>query len=205
MVQSGKRKIEFMLTLDEVGTFFRKFGEDLDKGVLQVGETSVDMEGFRSLGLSLKEEAPGVRVKVKIKFPKAEDECGCLEYETDEDEDPDDADELLRSDPEDEFACVATRPKPKYKSLKKRMKGQFKAIKAAVGRGELPPSNISHAFARDCEQMLTYPGKGDEYYESYGKLLQEFLMALADQNVDAFREAVYALDAGMHACHERYK
>lgn len=214
MSQASKRKVELFLSHQETGEFLQKLGRELEQGALVIGNTRIETEGFKSLGLSIKdeEEGEGLRVKLKIKYPKmaeppldqdqedASDADAALEEFMEEHEE-----ELLQPEPEDEFSSLATRPRPKYKTLKKRMKGQFKAIKEAVGRGEVPPKALVYAFAKDSELMITYPDEGEEFYKAYELALQKFLVAAADGNPQAVAEAVNGLDDVKAACHEKYK
>jgi len=213
MSQASKRKVELILSPEEVGGFLQKLGQELDQGALVIGNTRIDVQGFKSLGLSIKDEGDGeqqsLRVKLKVKFPKTEAPVEVEESpEADRDADQylkDYEEELLQPEPEDEFSSLVTRPRPKYKSLKKRMKGQFKAIKDATDRGELPGKALVSAFAKDSELMITYPDEGEEYYKPYEAALQKFLIAHAEGNQDAVARAVEDLDKVKVDCHEKYK
>jgi XXXCH domain-containing protein len=198
MTQASKRKVEFILADGEVGAFFRKLGDAMDQGTLQVGDTSLLLENYQNLGLSVKEESPGFRVKIKIKYAGTGVET--LDAEEGDDQTGDTGDIFVR-DPEEEFESLATRPRPKYKTLKKR----FKAIRQAVDNGALPGKDVAYAFARASELMVTYQGKGDTHYADYTRLVREFLAALEDRDLERVREAVLALDAQEEACHDIYK
>lgn len=202
MTQASKRKVEFILAGGEMGAFFRKLGDAMDQGTLQVGNTSLLLEHYQSLGLSVKEEPPGFRVKIKIKYSGNEFET--LDAE-EEDEKTGDTGDIFVRDPDEEFESLATRPRPKYKTLKKRMKEQFKAIRQAVDNGALPGKDVVYAFARSSEQMVSYQGKGDANYAVYTRLVQGFLAALEDRDLERVRESVNALDEQEEACHDTYK
>lgn len=214
MSQANKRKVELFLSHQETGEFLQKLGRELEQGALVIGNTRIETEGFKSLGLSIKdeEEGEGLRVKLKIKYPKLPEPPADEAQEGDSEADSaldefleEHEEELLQPEPEDEFSSLATRPRPKYKSLKKRMKGQFKAIKDAVSRAEAPPKALVHAFAKDSELMITYPDEGEEYYKAYELALQKFLVAAADGNPQEIAAAVNGLDEVKAACHDKYK
>ncbi len=202
MTQASKRKVEFILATAEVGVFFRKLGDAIEQGVLHVGDTSVNLERFQSLGFSVKEEYPGFRVKLKIRYP---DSPAPSEGREEVEEDSDAPDDILGQDLDEEFAILATRPRPKYKTLKKRMKERFKAIRLAVDNGVLPGKDVAYAFARDSEVMVAYPDKGAEHYDDYTRLVQEFMVALEDRDFEHVRGCLEALEECKTACHEKYK
>lgn len=220
MNKASKRKVEMILPMDEAAAFLKKLGEDMETGVLRVGNSQIELEGFKSIGLSIKEEGEDLRVKLKVKYPKQElpyavsDTEGALADAASADDDADltaddddldeDDDEILVVEPEEEFASLSTRPRPKYKSLKKRMKTEFKAIKMALQQGTLPERALVHAFARDSELMITYPGKGDEYYKDYESALQQFLVAVSEADLEAVSKSVAALDHCKKVCHDKY-
>lgn len=202
MTRASKRKVQFILAGGEVGAFFRKLGDAMELGTLQVGDTSLLLEDYQSLGLSVKEESPGFRVKIKIKYAGTDDEST---GDAAEDDETVENGELLVRDPDEEFESLATRPRPKYKTLKKRMKEQFKTIRQAVDSGGLPGKDVAYAFVRASELMVTYQGKGDPIYAEYTKLVQDFLAALEDRDFERVRGAVHALGEREEACHDTYK
>lgn len=210
MSQASKRKVELVLSPEEIGGFLQKLGSELEQGALLIGNTRIETQGFKSLGLSIKGEGEGesLRVKLKLKYPKAD--LPALEVDADADQALEEQleeieEELLEPEPEEEFSSLVTRPRPKYKTLKKRMKGQWKAIKDATGRGEVPEKALVHAFAKDSELMITYPDEGEEYYKPYETALQRFLVAAADGNPEAVAQAVAELEEVKTSCHDKYK
>ncbi len=202
MTRASKRKVEFILAGGEMGAFFRKLGDAMEQGTLQVGDTSLLLENVQSLGLSVKEEPPGFRVKIKIKYAGTDDEST---GDAAEDDETGENGELLVRDPDEEFESLATRPRPKYKTLKKRMKEQFKAIRLALDSGGLPGKDVAYAFVRASELMVTYQGKGDPNYADYTRLVQVFLSALEDRDLERVSITVNALGEQEEACHDTYK
>ncbi|THB69891.1 MAG: GAK system XXXCH domain-containing protein [Desulfovibrio sp.] len=197
MAGSDKRKMEFMLLREEVGPFLSKLGQDMEKGEMRFGENAVDVNGYNSLQVSVKDEGDldSVRVKIKVKFPK---ELAKVEYKNGIF-----IQEVVEG--EDDGDTPGPGGIPKYKTLKKRMKSDFKAIKEALEAGQFPGLEVMRSFHHDSELMVEYPGKGDEFYPAYSKAVREFVAAVENQDLAKARDAANLLEELKEACHDRYK
>jgi XXXCH domain-containing protein len=94
--------------------------------------------------------------------------------------------------------------KPKYKDLKKRMRGSFKMLVKMAHDGQMPPKEAVDAFLADSALMVTYPGYGDEYYESYGKACAELKAAFESGELERMHSAVDTLVHEKSRCHAKY-
>lgn len=94
--------------------------------------------------------------------------------------------------------------KPKYKDLKKRMRGSFKILVKMVHDGAFPPREAVDAFLADAALMVTYPGYGDEYYESFTSVCAEFKAAHDSGDLAGMHAAVDKLVHEKSRCHAKY-
>ena len=190
MGSSEKRKIEMTIAADEVAEFFKSLAQDLEGGSLHVDDASISLEGFKSISIGLKKTDEGLKVKVKVKAPAAP------------------AAGVPAPEPalgEDVPAEPRPDGKPKYSTLKKWMKKEFKAIREALALGQMPDPDLAESFVADSQLMVTYPGKGDEFYPAYAAATAAFAAAVAAGDLAAAQEAAAGLDALKRDCHERYK
>ncbi|WP_051286695.1 GAK system XXXCH domain-containing protein [Megalodesulfovibrio gigas] len=188
-----KRKLELMMTRDEAASFLAALAKGLESGSLAVGQSGLDIQGFKSLSVSFKSHPDGLYAKIKCKFPKPEGPCAC----------PACTDPQVQG--EGAPAAVCVKSGGKYGSLKKRMKSQFKSIMESLAQGVLPGLELVEAFAADGERMCAFPGKGDEFYPVYLEKNAAFLAAVQAGDVAAARLLAGELDQLKHDCHDRYK
>jgi XXXCH domain-containing protein len=92
-----------------------------------------------------------------------------------------------------------------YVALKKRMREDFRSIRRSVKKDKLPPSDTVASFLADSAKMVSYPGKGDEHYVEYTKIVAEFRKAWEAQDLSLLQTSVSELRDIKSACHERYK
>lgn len=104
-----------------------------------------------------------------------------------------------------EEGCETSAPgKPKYKHLKKRMKSTFKLLVKMIHDGEVPPAEAVELFLDDSKLMVSYPGYGDEYYESYTKACDAFKDAFVAGDVAKMHETIDVLVHEKSRCHAKY-
>jgi len=182
MHMRNKYKSETMLQKDEVSRWLRELGVAFENGELPGEAGLVSLDGYRGLKLSIKPEFDGrVIVKLSVKFPKdatgAQTEC----------------------DDEEEFEAL-----PKYSSLKKHMKQTFKAIGAALAAGQIPPTLEAQSFIVDSRLMVSYPGKGDDFYDAYLGKINAFEAALLASDLETLKIVHSELAQLKRDCHSRY-
>lgn len=190
MSQESKRKYEFIVGADEAPVFFNKLADGMREGHLAVGDVDLELDGFKSLSISLKQEDSGVyKAKIKLKYnqPPHTPECECPPCKA-----------------ADAYG-IDEGGKPKYKSLKKRMKSDFKVIHQTLLGGSLPDGMVMERFIEDSRVMCTYPGKGDEYYAKYLEAVDAFAIAVEQGDLDAAKGRQQDLYESMKECHDRYK
>jgi len=186
MGMTAKHKAEMILEKDGVSAWLRGLADAIDAGELASESGSVSLEGMKSLKASFKESFDGrVRARLSVKFPRP---LPPLIGEPGEPEGED----------EDEGAL------PKYKSLKKHMKQTFKAIGLALNAGQLPPDLEARSFIADSRLMVSYPGKGDEFYAVYLEKTEAFEAALAASDLDAMKRLYQELAQLKRDCHSRH-
>lgn len=103
-----------------------------------------------------------------------------------------------------EEAASIPEAKPKYDVLKKRMKSSFKLLLKTIHDEEMPPEEAVRSFLEDSELMVTYPGYGDEYYESYTNACQAFKTAYEAGDMEKMHEAIDVLIHEKSRCHAKY-
>jgi XXXCH domain-containing protein len=179
-----------MVGADEAPDFFAKLAEGMREGRLAVGDVELELDGFKSLSVSLKQEgAGGYKAKVKLKYaqPAHAPECECPACQAAQEYD------------------IGAEGRPKYKSLKKRMKGDFKAIHQALVNGTMPNEQLMANFVEDSRLMCTYPGMGDEFYPKYLEIVDAFAAAVQSGDLQAAKDRQQDLYHSMKECHDIYK
>ncbi|MEG6506467.1 hypothetical protein [Nitratidesulfovibrio sp. 1201_IL3209] len=76
MTQYGKRTVQFPITLEEAPALVRRIGEQMASGVISLEGRSIEIDGYESIGISLKRTGDKLRARVKVKFPKRPGEAG---------------------------------------------------------------------------------------------------------------------------------
>lgn len=195
-IMTGKYKSEAVVEKSALAGWLRELADGVEAGELPSQGGPVSLEGCRGMKLSVKHGmGETLFVKLSVKFPKPPKTLGAVmpgdtgdsEYPGDEDEEDDESGTL-----------------PKYKSLKKHMKQTFKAIGAALAAGQVPPTLEAQSFIADSRLMVSYPGKGDEFYAAYLEKTEAFQAALDAADIEAMKALYQDLVQLKRDCHSRY-
>jgi XXXCH domain-containing protein len=176
-----ERKIERTMQRNELPAFFRELADALE----QDGESALSgLNRSRKFKISGKDEFGHLSVKIKIKSQWGE-AAGPGEAQT---------------------AEAEGRPsaKPRFKDIKKRMKFDFRVIVKALHEGGLPPQDTVERFVADAGLMVTYPGKGEEFYDDFSHAVEEFAAAFAAGDRLAMGAMAEALAHQKARCHAIY-
>jgi XXXCH domain-containing protein len=174
---SNERKIQAYMTREQTAEYLRSLARAVEGEPVEA--MVPEMEGFKKLKLSLEPAGDRYSMKCSVKHPKAA-AAG-------------------------EEAPAGEQSPPKYKELKKRMKSDFKLILEAARQGRLPDPRTVEGFVADSDLMVTYPDKGDPFYDIYARTTRELAETFATGDVDAFAAVCEKMDQIKHECHERYK
>lgn len=214
---------ERTLTIQELKEFLVRLADSLDRPDAPANIAGMRLTDLTSLKLSLKRlsEGDGRRYEMKLKAQASAEELAAQHlaaqgsYESLGESHPDDRPALVIKAPAAAkpastraAAAAPTTGQPKYKDLKKRMKVTFKALLAALAEGRLPGVQVVESFLLDSRTMVSFPGKGDQYYAPYNAAVEAFRKAWndgRDPDPEALRRAAQELDAVKHQCHEVYK
>ena len=167
-------KIQKYVDKKGAASFLRELADALENG--GTGELAC-VDDFQKIKIAIKNEFSQISVKAKI---RPEGECKALENSGDES------------------------GKPKYKHLKKRMKSSFRLLLKLIHDGQVPPEQAVNAFIKDSRLMVTYPGYGDEYYESYVHAFEAFEAAYRSGDLGRMHDAIDALVHEKSRCHAKY-
>ena len=190
MNMTSKHKTEVVLEKGALADWLRALAGGVESGELGTEAGPLNLEGYKDLKVSFKEDFGGkVRVKLSVKFPKAAG--GGAAQAGPEAEAP-------------EAPGESHGGLPKYKSLKKHMKQTFKAIGLALNAGQNPPGLEAQSFIADSKLMVSYSGKGDEFYGAYQEKLAAFETALAASDIDAMKGLYQELAQIKRDCHSRH-
>ncbi|WP_419787161.1 GAK system XXXCH domain-containing protein [Pseudodesulfovibrio sp.] len=171
-------KIQKYLDNKGLADFLRELADAVENG--GKGELAC-LEGFREIKVGIKDEYGQLKLKAKIKPAGV-----CEEPETEAGENGE-----------------AT-GKPKYKSLKKRMKTSFRVLVKMVHDGQMPPKDAVEDFLADSALMVTYPGYGDEFYQSYTDACMAFKAAYEAGDLAKMHDTVDVLVHEKSRCHAKY-
>lgn len=89
----------------------------------------------------------------------------------------------------------------KYRPLKRELKKVFKEISESAERGELPAAMVMDNFMAYTEIMVSYPGFGDENYQSFSAACQKLLKAFKKDDLAGFGDALQAVKDIKRDCH----
>jgi len=194
-IMTGKFKTEAVVEKNALAGWLRELASSVEAGELPSQSGPVSLEGCRGMKLSVKHGmGETLFVKLSVKFPKPPKAVGtAMPGETGDSDYPGD------DDGEDESGAL-----PKYKSLKKHMKQTFKAIGAALAAGQMPPALEAQSFIADSRLMVSYPGKGDEFYAAYLEKTEAFQAALDAADIEAMKSLYQDLVQLKRDCHSRY-
>lgn len=169
-------KLNKYIDRKELAAFFREFADALENGG---ADELACVDEFSKIKIGVKDEFGQIHLKVKVKAMDA-------------------------GEPSEGTETEAELGKPKYKRLKKRMKSSFKLLVKTIHDGEIPPVEAVESFLADSALMVTYPGYGDEFYDSYTKACQTFKTAFGSGDLDAMHKAIDALAHEKSRCHAKY-
>ena len=207
----------------------------LEEGSMEMPEAELDLTKFRKIRVVLENTEQGLEAKVTVKFPRGMDavipkqESEPVDWEevAEEDEsvsgEADESGEIIEE--HDDVAHIAadetdvpapetsrqeqgavSAPRKNYKKLKQRLDGPWKMLLRQVGRkGLLPDSADLEEFFEGCRAMVTYQGKGDPYYEAFGKQMEFLVATLEKGSVVEAQGALKELQQMKKRCHARFK
>ncbi|MDY6906567.1 MAG: GAK system XXXCH domain-containing protein [Thermodesulfobacteriota bacterium] len=174
-----ERKIEKTVSMADLPDLFRGLAARFS-GNVDAEEFWPDFETIRKLKIEIKKAADGVVVCYKAKREPA-----------------------APSDKGDE--APSGEDKESYKQLKKRMKGSFKAIRKSLEQEALPDQETVDAFVKDSYEMMAFNGKGDAYYKTYKKAVDEFKKVYKQADVALLRTSLDNLEDVKNKSHDIYK
>lgn len=172
-------KISKHMEIEELPAFFRELADAIENG--GEGEFACVDDMFK---FKIKGNHEFGKIKIRAKF-KTNMEC----------QPPAD---LVAED------GTVTPAKPKYKDLKKRMRSSFNMLLKMIHDGEMPPDAAVVSFLEDSELMVSYPGYGDEFYESYTNACNDFKAAYEAKDMEKMHEAIDVLIHEKSRCHAKY-
>jgi XXXCH domain-containing protein len=202
-MKSTKFKASHMAPLSEAADFLRRLADELEYGVIEVGENSLELTDVRSIKVGLKNIGDTATVKFSVKFADtAREPISMAPSGPEPDHSKAGGAPALRTSSSPRPAGTRL---PKYDDLKERMKSDWKKILSALEGGRLPAPDLMRAFVADSDLMVRYPGKGDEYYEEYAARVRDLDAAFAAGDVSGAGSAAAEVDRLYKACHDRYK
>lgn len=192
MASSKKAKTKLELPPSEAASLLRQLADALDAGTVSFNQKGLELTGMVKVSESLKSKDGSDQLEVKLKIVSAAPVSP-------EGAEPAGAEPALKAVPKDKGKG------PSYKSLKKEMAKFFKEIRQATQEGALPPADTVAGFCRLSRQMITFPGKGDEYYQAYAEAVTQLENAMAAGDAAAVATAYATLKEMRSSCHDKYK
>ena len=212
------QKLELLLEKEQAKDFFRDLATYLEEG-RPLDEYGIDLSGHKKIKISLFEEDEHLALKIKVKDfghrqerDVSEELQGSLKIK-----EKNVGTRQERNGREEQHGFLKIKEKDvgnrekrnsrkeQYGSLKKRMKTYFKAIGQAGTAGAMPADELISTFLADSRSMVSYPGKGDEFYPAYMDACEALQQAFDQKDPTALHDACRALARCMAECHARYK
>ncbi len=101
-----------------------------------------------------------------------------------------------------EFTDTAERD---YRPFKQRLKSTFAELTNCANQAVLPSSELLSRFMAESQQLISFPGFGDPYYNDYWQACLTMEQAAKKGPAPAFQEKLAAVHAIKKACHRRFK
>ena len=209
MGKSQKSETSYQFDPKEGAAYLRRLADRLEEGRFDIDRAALDLEEQVKIKKSIKEKPGRFSIKVKVKMagsdPSQEEARPVLE--TAPAKEPGPAATAPKKAPAEKpkAAPAPKKRKPSFKRLKKKMGGNYRALKAALREESLPESGLAEEFLDQCRRMVAYPGKGDPYFEDFGRAAEALAQALAQEDREAAAAAVAELDRLRKNCHRRFK
>lgn len=179
-------KVEKVLSVQDLVAFLRKAADELERGELTVGDTTVGISRSVELKEMLELDAESVSVDLRVRYRQS-------------------TDLQVREAEEKKISKASTELKPSFKKFKKRLAKTFKSILDSLNSDQLPSAETVGSFCADAEVMTTFLGKGDEHYAIFLQRCRELAVAVEQGNVDAAKDVTGALNQIRKDCHALYK
>ena len=94
--------------------------------------------------------------------------------------------------------------KPSYQNLKRDMKGEWNYIVHALRENRLPSLDELRHFHEEAMLMITYPGKGDEYFEEFKLAVDDLLARVENDDLGGAQEAMGRIKDLRSRAHRKY-
>lgn len=178
------KKITLEKTLDthQVAAFLRFLADELEgKSSSENNELGWQLHGFNKLKIGLiKKEGGDLSLRLKIK---------------------DSGTPPAASSPA-EFTDIAEQD---YRPFKNTIKSTFSELSSCAAKGRLPSPELLTLFMDQSQQLISFPGFGDQYYDEYWQTCQAMEREAKASNLAGFQEKMAAITAVKKSCHSRFK
>jgi len=179
----GDKKIAIDKTLDvnQVAAFLRLLADELEgKNSAVPNEFGSQLHDFNKLKISLiKQEGGQLSLRLKVKDSKQVATASATE-----------------------FTDIAEQD---YRPFKQGYKTTFTALTSCANQNVLPSPDLILRFMTESQQLISFQGFGDHYYNDYKQACVTMEQAVKDGSTLAFQEKLAAIRAIKKACHQRFK
>lgn len=203
MGKSQKIETSHLFTPVEAAAYLRDLADKLETGTVELEQAELELSEQVKVKESIKDKVGRRSIKIKIKLAGS----GPQEAET-APPDPEATDEppSAKAAPSKRPAKAAAKArKPSYKRLKKNMADSFKTLRAAARQGETPDRAVVADFMDQCRLMVSYPDKGEPYYDDFTQAAEALARAVEGSDADGLTAALDELGRLRKNCHRRFK
>ncbi len=199
-------KMKMTCSPEQLAEILRSMADAMERGRLSLDNVEVGWNEVEKISLTIRNAVGMADVKIRI---SSSDRVMELPEDMEDEEDVgleiQGQDRKMARDIAPERARVGfAKPRGSYGSLKKRMKKSFKSIMYALHESTWPSMVDIDDFLRDSEEMVRYPGKGDEFYPAYSEALTAFADAVRRQDLEAAFQGAHLLNTLKTQCHKKY-
>ncbi|MBD3237017.1 MAG: GAK system XXXCH domain-containing protein [Candidatus Eisenbacteria bacterium] len=182
---SKEIRLDQQMTLDEAVDFLRRLADGLSRAdAPPPGHSALDLPqgDFTKLDLRIKRAGDHVALKVKLKH---EEEPAATR--------------------EGAEAPGPKQKKEKYKKLKKRMQDSYDAVLRSLASNRLPDAEIVRSLIADSHAMVTYPDRGDAFYDDYIRACEGFAAAFEAGDLEQLKLRCREIHVLKERCHDKFK
>ncbi len=183
-MSNHKIKTRRTMPPDRAAAFLRRLADQLESGVLVMGDLKVEADGPLEVTTSGKAEDCRASFKLHMKYLKP------LEA-------------VCHPEPE---PTQPPGPAPlEFKEVKKRLAACFKQIRNHLKGKEPPPAALVDQFLELCRQMCSGPRGQEPPYRRFARQARELAPAARGRDLAVLQEVVERLAQLKSQCHRRYK
>jgi XXXCH domain-containing protein len=169
------------------------------------GKTTLPLTEKTSVKMEAAQKKDKYKLELEMSWSREAGEEAPAGDAVDQESEGDDDSGDYESGGDDQEETEGEPQKTSYKKLKKTMQKEVKALQAELKRGVMPTLERIESFTRNCREMTSVPGRGDEYYPRFNEQVQVLALAAEAGNTADYAAALEVLLEMKAECNSKFK